>query len=68
MNEQCTVVFLYSYLEIYNERVFDLLKDRKHQNLKIREHPKEGPCVLGTLVMTLAVGDVWYGSVLIGLK
>ncbi|XP_053317275.1 kinesin-like protein KIF16B [Spea bombifrons] len=36
-----------SYLEIYNERVRDLLrrKSSKTFNLKVREHPKEGPYV-----------------------
>uniref|UniRef100_A0A8D0GN76 Kinesin family member 16B n=1 Tax=Sphenodon punctatus TaxID=8508 RepID=A0A8D0GN76_SPHPU len=36
-----------SYLEIYNERVRDLLrrKSSKTYNLRIREHPKEGPYV-----------------------
>ncbi|XP_063172512.1 kinesin-like protein KIF16B isoform X3 [Candoia aspera] len=35
------------YLEIYNERVRDLLrcKSSKTNNLRIREHPKEGPYV-----------------------
>ena len=39
-----------SYLEIYNERVRDLLRDKHHSqlNLKVqREHPKEGPYVQG---------------------
>ncbi|XP_048586008.1 kinesin-like protein KIF16B isoform X2 [Nematostella vectensis] len=37
-----------SYLEIYNEKVRDLLqpsKGKDHFNLKVREHPKEGPYV-----------------------
>ncbi|XP_028928432.1 kinesin-like protein KIF16B isoform X3 [Ornithorhynchus anatinus] len=36
-----------SYLEIYNERVRDLLrrKSSKTYNLRVREHPKEGPYV-----------------------
>ncbi|XP_030304105.1 kinesin-like protein KIF16B [Calypte anna] len=36
-----------SYMEIYNERVRDLLrrKSSKTNNLRIREHPKEGPYV-----------------------
>ncbi|KAL7991317.1 hypothetical protein Chor_015573 [Crotalus horridus] len=36
-----------NYLEIYNERVRDLLrrKSSKTNNLRIREHPKEGPYV-----------------------
>ena len=38
-----------SYLEIYNERVRDLLRDEAQQqlNLKVREHPKLGPYVQG---------------------
>ncbi|XP_016417380.1 kinesin-like protein KIF16B isoform X5 [Sinocyclocheilus rhinocerous] len=36
-----------SYLEIYNERVRDLLRRKmaKTYNLRVREHPKEGPYV-----------------------
>ena len=35
-----------SYLEIYNEKVKDLLiKNKKQTNLKVREHPKVGPYV-----------------------
>ncbi|CAB4019103.1 kinesin KIF16B [Paramuricea clavata] len=37
-----------SYLEIYNEKVRDLLRPSKGKdqyNLKVREHPKEGPYV-----------------------
>lgn len=36
-----------SYLEIYNERVRDLLRRKSSQtyNLRVREHPKEGPYV-----------------------
>merc|ERR1712142_1045624 len=38
-----------SYLEIYNERVRDLLRPAQKKgdvyNLKVREHPKEGPYV-----------------------
>ncbi|KAH3848376.1 hypothetical protein DPMN_090737 [Dreissena polymorpha] len=39
-----------SYLEIYNEKVRDLLKTVPGQvihNLRVREHPKEGPYVQG---------------------
>ena len=40
-----------SYLEIYNEKVRDLLKqDNKSQHsLRIREHPKDGPYVQGNV-------------------
>lgn len=48
--------FSFSYLEIYNERVRDLLrrKSSKTNNLRIREHPKEGPYVEGknTLIIS----------------
>ena len=41
-----------SFLEIYNEHVRDLLRPQKlkklpQQNLKVREHPKQGPYVEG---------------------
>ena len=38
-----------SYLEIYNERVRDLLKTgaKNTHSLRVREHPKEGPFVAG---------------------
>lgn len=34
-----------SYLEIYNETVKDLLRSSSAFNLKVREHPKQGPYV-----------------------
>lgn len=39
----------FSYLEIYNERVRDLLRRKSTQtyNLRVREHPKDGPYVEG---------------------
>ena len=43
---------MHSYLEIYNEKVRDLLRPSKGKdqyNLKVREHPKEGPYVQGTV-------------------
>nr|XP_022909743.1 kinesin-like protein Klp98A isoform X1 [Onthophagus taurus]XP_022909744.1 kinesin-like protein Klp98A isoform X2 [Onthophagus taurus] len=36
-----------SYLEIYQERVADLLRGREGASLKVREHPKRGPYVQG---------------------
>ncbi|KAF2088214.1 kinesin-domain-containing protein [Saccharata proteae CBS 121410] len=39
----CTVEV--SYLEIYNERVRDLLNPSTKSNLKVREHPSTGPYV-----------------------
>jgi len=43
-----------SYIEIYNEQARDLLrpgpKTKKQDNLRIREHPKEGPFVQGATV------------------
>lgn len=40
---QCTVEV--SYLEIYNERVRDLLNPATNGNLRVREHPSTGPYV-----------------------
>jgi len=47
----CTVEV--SYLEIYNERVRDLLNPTTKGNLRVREHPSTGPYVedLATLVV-----------------
>ncbi|PHH87680.1 hypothetical protein CDD83_8537 [Cordyceps sp. RAO-2017] len=42
-NTKCTVEV--SYLEIYNERVRDLLNPATKGNLKVREHPSTGPYV-----------------------
>ncbi|KAG0646811.1 hypothetical protein D0Z07_6193 [Hyphodiscus hymeniophilus] len=42
-NLRCTVEV--SYLEIYNERVRDLLNPTTKGNLKVREHPSTGPYV-----------------------
>ncbi|MCJ1414815.1 kinesin-like protein Klp8 [Xylographa parallela] len=42
-NLNCTVEV--SYLEIYNERVRDLLNPSTKGNLKVREHPATGPYV-----------------------
>lgn len=42
-NQSATVEV--SYLEIYNERVRDLLNPRTKGNLRVREHPVLGPYV-----------------------
>jgi len=34
-----------SYLEIYNERVKDLLRSGSDHRLRVREHPQTGPYV-----------------------
>lgn len=34
-----------SYIEIYNEKVRDLLNPKNKSNLKVREHPSLGPYV-----------------------
>ncbi|XP_055956910.1 kinesin-like protein KIF16B [Patella vulgata] len=47
-DEKITFKVEISYLEIYNERVRDLLKSgfaNEKYTLKVREHPKEGPYV-----------------------
>ncbi|KAL6805376.1 hypothetical protein J3E68DRAFT_421651 [Trichoderma sp. SZMC 28012] len=51
-SNKCTVEV--SYLEIYNERVRDLLNPSTKGNLKVREHPSTGPYVedLAKLVVT----------------
>jgi len=51
-NLHCTVEV--SYLEIYNERVRDLLNPANKGNLRVREHPSTGPYVedLAKLVVT----------------
>lgn len=43
------VLWSCSYLEIYNERVRDLLRRKSTQtyNLRVREHPQDGPYVEG---------------------
>ena len=43
---------MFSYLEIYNEQVRDLLRSQTtsskvRHTLRVREHPKEGPYVQG---------------------
>eukprot|EP00794_Sanderia_malayensis_P020150 gene20150-22124_t len=43
-----------SYMEIYNEQVRDLLRRnsplKKQENLRVREHPKDGPFVQGVTI------------------
>lgn len=46
----CLFLCVSSFLEIYNERVRDLLKQsdqKKTYNLRVREHPEMGPYVQG---------------------
>ena len=45
------MLLFFSYLEIYNEKVRDLLKqeNKMQHSLRIREHPKEGPYVQGNV-------------------
>ncbi|KAG5878934.1 hypothetical protein JTB14_005987 [Gonioctena quinquepunctata] len=48
-----------SYLEIYQERVADLLRGRDNNSLKVREHPKKGPYVQGlTTVLVTNYGHI----------
>ena len=44
-NKNLTYTVEVSYLEIYNERVRDLLNPATKGNLKVREHPSTGPYV-----------------------
>lgn len=46
----CLFLHVSSFLEIYNERVRDLLKQsdqKKSYTLRVREHPEMGPYVQG---------------------
>jgi kinesin family protein 1 len=43
--EQLTHRVEVSYIEIYNEKVRDLLNPKNKGNLKVREHPSTGPYV-----------------------
>lgn len=46
----CFFLHFSSFLEIYNERVRDLLKQsvqKKSYTLRVREHPEMGPYVQG---------------------
>lgn len=46
--------YFFSYLEIYNEKVRDLLNEKHTKStLKVREHPQKGPYVQGTLSFIL---------------
>lgn len=49
------LLYFCSYLEIYNERVRDLLRptlsgETEKYTLKVREHPKDGPFVEGNIL------------------
>jgi len=44
-DEHLTYQVQVSYIEIYNERVRDLLNPKNKGNLKVREHPALGPYV-----------------------
>lgn len=51
----------FSYMEIYNEKVRDLLqpmpgRDQQLHSLRVREHPKEGPYVEGTCIVFMIEG------------
>lgn len=61
-------VSAFSYLEIYNERVRDLLRRKSTQtyNLRVREHPKDGPYVEGETLQKYCRRTVFFfGRVLI---
>uniref|UniRef100_A0A8D2MMC4 Kinesin-like protein n=1 Tax=Zonotrichia albicollis TaxID=44394 RepID=A0A8D2MMC4_ZONAL len=50
LTPRISFLFLFSFLEIYNERVRDLLKQsdqKKPYTLRVREHPETGPYVQG---------------------
>lgn len=58
------LIGFFSYLEIYNEKVRDLLKVTNSQhvvhNLRVREHPKEGPYVQGIDFKKWIFSDMLY--------
>lgn len=58
-----------SFLEIYNERVRDLLrppvKGRPVHSLRVREHPKEGPYVQGKSFKINVI--VWHRKKKVGI-
>ena len=49
----------YSYMEIYNEKVRDLLwphpGGKVQHSLRVREHPRDGPYVEGTSCSVLII-------------
>lgn len=50
-------------MEIYNERVRDLLQPsgpREKYTLRVREHPKEGPYVHGKLLSVVRMEHLQY--------
>ena len=47
VSSKCLIIIftlLCSYMEIYNEKVRDLLR-AEQKNLRVREHPRDGPYV-----------------------
>lgn len=62
MNQDALSFYPRSFLEIYNERVRDLLsrgEQKKRVSLRVREHPEKGPYVEGgRLHLLLYISDV----------
>ena len=54
-NKDVEYKFVFSYLEIYNENIRDLLKDdNKYEKLEVQEDVITGVNVVGLTVLTLA--------------
>lgn len=59
---------LFSFLEIYNEKVRDLLAPLGNTKfaLKVREHAKDGPYVPGKFILQKISTFQWYDTVPFG--
>jgi len=50
LKSHSTSTIFYSFLEIHNERVRDLLRRKSSTPLKVREHPQKGTYVEGNIL------------------
>ena len=57
-----------SYLEIYNESVNDLLSIPPAHNLRIREFPRLGMCVIGSVERTVSCPDDVFQCLALGTR
>jgi hypothetical protein len=54
-----------SFLDLYNEKVYDLLSTSDSSKLRVREHPQTGPFVEGRLHSQATLYYTWLVSSLI---